>query len=155
VTRRDDLDATARRLIDAAMYMTLATADDVGRPWASPVWFATSGYKEFLWVSKPDTRHSRNIAARPDVAIVIFDSTVPIGAAEAVYIDAVAEQVPEPDLDRAIATFSAGSTAAGAREWTIADVTVPASLRLYRAIASAWFVLDPNDRRVAAAPDAD
>jgi pyridoxine/pyridoxamine 5'-phosphate oxidase len=150
-----NLDATARRLVDEAMYMTLATADDEGRPWASPLWFAASGYREFLWVSKPDARHSRNLAAQPEVAIVIFDSTVRIGAAEAVYIEAIAQEVPGPELERAIATYSASSTAAGAREWTTVDVTAPAALRLYRATASAWFVLGPNDRRVPVAPDAD
>jgi Pyridoxamine 5'-phosphate oxidase len=155
VTQTDDLHATARRLIDAAMYMTLATADDEGRPWASPVWFAPVDYSEFLWVSKPDARHSLNIAARPEVAIVIFDSTVRIGAAEAVYLEAVAEELFGSELEIAIEVFSAGSTAAGAREWTTADVIAPASLRLYRATASACFVLGPNDRRVPVLTNAD
>lgn len=144
----EDLSATARRLIDAAMYLTLATADDEGRPWASPVWFAPAGYAEFLWVSDPDARHSRNLALRPQVAIVIFDSTVRIGAAEAVYVEAVAEQLSGGELEPAIAIFSARSTAVGAREWTLADVSAPARLRLYRATAAAHFVLGPRDQRV-------
>jgi nitroimidazol reductase NimA-like FMN-containing flavoprotein (pyridoxamine 5'-phosphate oxidase superfamily) len=151
----EDLEATARRLVDEAMYMTLATADDEGRPWASPLWFAASGYSQFLWVSDPKARHSRNLTARPEVAIVIFDSTVRIGAAEAVYVEAVAREVPAPELEQAIAMYSARSTAVGAREWTLADVTAPASLRLYRATASAWFVLGPDDRRVPVTPAAD
>jgi nitroimidazol reductase NimA-like FMN-containing flavoprotein (pyridoxamine 5'-phosphate oxidase superfamily) len=151
----EDPEATARRLVDEAMYMTLATADDEGRPWASPLWFAASGYSQFLWVSDPEARHSRNLAARPEVAIVIFDSTVRIGAAEAVYVEAVAQEVPAPELEQAIAIYSARSTALGAREWTLADVTRPTSLRLYRAKASAWFVLGPNDRRVPVTPAAD
>jgi hypothetical protein len=32
----EDTSAEARRIVDANMYMTLATADDDGRPWASP-----------------------------------------------------------------------------------------------------------------------
>ena len=148
MTGTEGPDATARRLINAAMYMTLATADEEGRPWASPVWFVPLRNSEFLWVSKPDARHSLNIAARPDVAIVIFDSTVRIGAAEAVYLEAVAGELSGSELETAIENFSAGSTAAGAREWTITDVTAPAALRLYRATASARFVLGPNDRRV-------
>lgn len=28
--------------------MTLATADVSGRPWASPVWYAQAGYREFF-----------------------------------------------------------------------------------------------------------
>ena len=30
-------------IIDANPYMTLATADEHGSPWVSPVWFATAG----------------------------------------------------------------------------------------------------------------
>ena len=150
-----DLEATARRLVDEAMYLTLATSDDEGRPWASPLWCAAFGYSQFLWVSDPEARHSRNLAARPDVAIVIFDSTVRIGGAEAVYVEAVAREVPAPELEQAIAIYSARSTAVGAREWRLADVTGPSSLRLYRATASAWFVLGPDDRRVPVTPAAD
>jgi hypothetical protein len=31
---------TARAVIDASLYMVLATADGTGRPWSSPVYFA-------------------------------------------------------------------------------------------------------------------
>src|SRR5213083_1339516 len=102
----DDTRAVARRIVDANMYMTLATADAEGRPWISPVWFAPMTDDELLWVSDPRTRHSRNIAVRPEVAIVIFDSTVPIGGAEALYVEATADRLSGPDLDRAIAVFS-------------------------------------------------
>ena len=33
-----DLGAMAREIIDANLFMTLATADSDGRPWASPVY---------------------------------------------------------------------------------------------------------------------
>jgi hypothetical protein len=35
-----DLGAIARDIVDASAYMTLATADEAGQPWASPVWYA-------------------------------------------------------------------------------------------------------------------
>ncbi len=38
----EDLDAHARDLIEANRYLTLATADADGRPWVSPVYFATA-----------------------------------------------------------------------------------------------------------------
>ena len=130
------------------MYMTLATADEGGRPWASPVWFAPRGDDEFLWLSAPDARHSRNIAVRPEVAIVIFDSTVPVGAAEALYVEAVAEKLTGTVLEHAIDAYSERSLRVGAREWQVADVRSPARLRLYRAVASAQSVLGPGDVRV-------
>ena len=57
--------AIAREILDTNRYMTLATADGDGRPWASPVWYAHEGYTDLLWVSRPGARHSRNLAVRP------------------------------------------------------------------------------------------
>ena len=75
----DDLAARGRAIVDDGLYLVLGTADADGRPWTTPVYFAHSGYREFVWVSKPGAQHSRNIEARPEVSIVVFDSTVPIG----------------------------------------------------------------------------
>ena len=61
--------------------MTMATAGTDGDPWVSPVYFAAGDRDELLWVSEPGTRHSLNIAARPRIAVVIFDSRVAIGEA--------------------------------------------------------------------------
>ena len=143
-----DLAVQARELIDANRYLTLATADADGRPWVAPVWYAHEGYGDLLWVSRPEARHSRNLAVRPEVAVVIFDSTVPVGAAQAVYVEAVAEQLGGAEAERAIAAFSRRSQADGAGPWTVADVTAPAPHRLYRARASAHYLLGANDRRI-------
>jgi pyridoxine/pyridoxamine 5'-phosphate oxidase len=141
--------AAARRIIESNVYMTLATADRDGRPWASPVWFAHEDFSRFVWVSKPEARHSRNLAERPQAGIVIFDSTVGRGASEAVYVEAEAEQVHEADEERYIGVFNRRSEALGWPSWTVEDVRPPASLRLYRATAAAQFVLGPNDERIA------
>jgi pyridoxine/pyridoxamine 5'-phosphate oxidase len=145
-----DLTAAAREIVDANLYMTLASADGEGEPWASPVWFAHLEYREFIWISRPDARHSRNIAARPQVAIVVFDSTVPEGEATAVYAEARAEEVVKSDPGRAreIEIFASRSAASGGIEFTAADVTPPAELRLYRATAAALYLLGDDDRRV-------
>jgi nitroimidazol reductase NimA-like FMN-containing flavoprotein (pyridoxamine 5'-phosphate oxidase superfamily) len=144
-----DWAAVAKQAIDANQYLTLATADAAGRPWASPVWYAHRDYAEFIWVSSPDARHSRNIAERPEVAIVIFDSTVPVGSASAVYVDALAEEVTGDDVERDIAVFSERSETNGARAWTSADVRPSARHRLYRARAVEKFVLDEGDQRIS------
>jgi uncharacterized protein YhbP (UPF0306 family) len=137
---------TPREIIDAARYMVLATADEDGAPWASPVWFAPDGYTRFLWVSREDTRHSRNLAVRPQLSIVIFDSRAPVGEGEGVYMDAVAEQITEPE--QAIEVYSRRSVAQGAPAWTVADVSPPAELRLYAATATEQW-LGRRDRRQA------
>ena len=84
----DDYAAAGRAIIDANLYMVLGTADRTGAPWVSPVYFAFDGYRDFLWVSKPGARHSINIAARAGASIVVFDSSVPIGQGQGVYMPA-------------------------------------------------------------------
>jgi uncharacterized protein YhbP (UPF0306 family) len=142
------LRAIARAIIDTNRYMTIATADERGVPWVSPVWYAVEGYREFFWVSAPEARHSRNLAVRPQVAIVIFDSSVPVGAAQAVYVSAAGEKMIGIDLDRGIEIFSRRSEAQGASGWALEDVQPPARHRLYRATASEVFVLGPRDERL-------
>jgi len=147
-----DRGAVARSIIDTNLYMVLATADEAGRPWASPVYFANSGYAEFFWVSSPDATHSRNIATRPQISIVIFDSQVPIGTGQGVYMPAVAEQVAGAELERGIKIFSQRSQAHGGVGWSLDDVQGEA-LRLYRAVAQDHSGLAKDgspDHRVAA-----
>ena len=147
-----DLADLARGIIDANRYMTLATADGDGRPWAAPVWYAHQGYTEFLWISRPEARHSRNLAVRPELAIVIFDSTVPAGQGQAVYVEAQASELGGPQRDRAIAIYSRRSEADGAGRLHAADVAAPAPHRLYHARASRHFVLGAGDQRIAVQP---
>ena len=74
-----DLDEVARAIIDGNQYMVLGDADEGGRPWVSPVYYAPSGYSELYWVSSPEAQHSRNLAARRELSIVVFDSRAPVG----------------------------------------------------------------------------
>jgi dihydrofolate reductase/uncharacterized protein YhbP (UPF0306 family) len=144
----EDLAADARAIVDASRYMTLGTADAGGVPWVAPVWFAVEPgrYRELYWVSDPQARHSRNIAARPDVSAVIFDSHAPVGTGRGVYLSAVAEQVADAELDAAIEVFSRRSAAQGAPAWTRDDVVAPSRLRLYRATVSECFLGERDER---------
>ena len=147
-----DPGAAARAVIDSNSYMTLGTADESGLPWVTPVWFAHSGYREFLWVSSPEARHSRNLEARPEVSIVIFDSQVSPGDAEAVYVSAKAEKLSGDELESGIEVFSGKSESDGLPAYARADVQEPESLRLYRAVATEYFALGQGSRRIAVDP---
>jgi nitroimidazol reductase NimA-like FMN-containing flavoprotein (pyridoxamine 5'-phosphate oxidase superfamily) len=119
---RERLNDLARKVIDSNSYMTLGTAGADGHPWVTPVWFASEGYEHFHWVSSPEARHSRNVAARPEVAITIFDSTVPVGGAQAVYMSGRAEELTDIDLEHGIEVFGRLSDADVGRRWGFEDV---------------------------------
>ena len=136
-----ELSQLARTVIDSNSYMALGTADETGHPWVSPVWFASEDYTRFHWVSSPDSRHSRNLAAGPEVAIAIFDSSAAPGTAEAVYMSGRAKELIGDELERGIELFDRISQKGIARTWGLSDVQPPSLFRLYRATAAEHFVL--------------
>ena len=134
--------STASDLIEASRYLVLATADATGLPWSSPLYFAHIGGTEFYWVSSPEVTHSRNIAVRPEVSIVVFDSQAAIGTGQGVYMSAVAALLEdEGEIARGIDAFSRRSVAHGGPEWTSEGVRAEAGLRLYRAVADTHWML--------------
>jgi uncharacterized protein YhbP (UPF0306 family) len=152
----DQMDAErqqAHRVVEALRYVVLATADADGRPWASPVYFAADGLTTFWWVSSPASTHSRNIAARADVALTVFDSTQAVGTGLGVYAPAIARRVDDADVSRQVQTYSDRSVTDGAGAWDhrrLAD----SGLALYRADVTELSLLPGRgiDRRTALQP---
>jgi uncharacterized pyridoxamine 5'-phosphate oxidase family protein len=134
VSAQADLDAMARRVIDANHYMTLATVNPDGHPRVSPVYFTAARYTDLYWVSSPDARHSKNLAERPAIEIVIFDSSLPVGETAAVYVSAHARAVEDDELQAVIP--EAFRTTAGARAFARIELQGRAPLRLYVAHAA-------------------
>lgn len=138
-------DDIARAVLEANSYAVLATADADGVPWGSPVWFAYEDPREIFWVSAPDARHSQNIAVRPLIGMVVFDSTARPNTGQAVYMTATAELVADPaTIERGLAVFNRRSVAQGMAEWGPDRVTGAARLRLYRASVLEHSILDPD-----------
>src|SRR6266508_337601 len=131
--------AIAREIVDASLYMVLATADPSGQPWASPVYFAHRDYREYFWVSQPDATHSVNLRDRREVGIVIFDSTQPINTGRGVYIAGVARELPAHETAEGLEPFSRRTVAHGEDAWTAEDVRPPSRHRLYQANAEAVY----------------
>jgi len=140
-----DLATTGRAIIDAANYVVLGTADASGRPWASPVYFAADRYAAFYWISSPDVTHSRNLAVRPELSLVVFDSQVAPGEGEAVYMSATAALLDGEDDVRYGLTVYPGATGPGVRQFAVEDVSPPSPYRLYRATVVEHSMLCPRE----------
>lgn len=149
------LEAIAKDILDSIFYMTLGTADANGQPWVSPVYYASADYHEFYWISSPEAQHSRNIVLRPQISIVIFDSRIPIGMGQAVYISGVAQEVNESDLVRSLAIYNGrfqNPSEHEARTILLEQVSGTGLYRLYRAVAHEYWMLDREshpDRRIS------
>lgn len=96
-----DLSERAKAIISKIEYITVATVDEDGQPWNSPVYSAFDEGYNFYWGSHKESQHSRNIKANNKVFLVIYDSTVEAGKGEGVYVKAVATEVSDPDEIRA------------------------------------------------------
>jgi hypothetical protein len=144
--KHDDLTAHAAGILDTTRYLVLGTADADGHPWTSPVYFASAGVREYYWMSATHARHSRNLAARPQVSIVVFDSSVPPYHGRAVYAAGEAHEVSGDDLGRALDAYP-GPSGRGAGTVAREDVTGPSPYRMYRALARDLWVLCPREPR--------
>lgn len=134
-----------QQILDTNRYMVLATVTPGGAPWATPVYFANQDSRTFWWVSNPDSRHSQNIETNASIAITVFDSSVPIGGATAMYAEATARECPDELIHDGITIFSRCADRDGAGVWGVEHVTAPKRLRLYQARVDALFVLATDD----------
>jgi uncharacterized protein YhbP (UPF0306 family) len=145
----EDPGVLAKEIINTNMYMVLGTADEAGHPWVTPVYFSCADYKEFYWISSPDARHSRNLAVRPQVSIVVFDSQVTVGRGQAVYMAAVAKELYGVDFDRGLTVYNgrfSNPAEYGVHIINSEDLQAPGLYRLYQATVSEHWILDPASR---------
>lgn len=85
----------AREIIEKIFYITIASISEDGQPWNAPVFSAYDKDYNFYWGSYKDSQHSRNIRFNKNIFLVIYDSTVPAGKGEGVYIRATAKEIED------------------------------------------------------------
>lgn len=83
----------AKETIEKILYITIATVDENGQPWNTPVYSAYDTHYNFYWASWEGAQHSKNIERNPKAFLVIYDSTVPEGTGFGVYIQAKAKKL--------------------------------------------------------------
>lgn len=94
----------ARAVLDENILGVLATVNDDGTPWASPIHVVTDG-EAVYWFSSENTTHSRNSVNRPTVSLAVFspdESNGPTG----VYFNGTVEKVPDEERSRIVALYA-------------------------------------------------
>jgi hypothetical protein len=133
-------------LLAVNAYLTLGTVGPDGHPWTTPVYFASEDLQDFYWVSSQVSRHSRNLTAHPGVSLSVFDSTVPPYHGRCLYAAGFATALSGDDLHRGLDIYP-GPAPRGGTALSVDDVTGASPWRLYRARASAVWVLCPREPR--------
>lgn len=90
--------ATARAVIDAIRYITVATVSSKGEPWSTPVaGYHFDGDYTLYWASWADNQHSKNIRDTGKAFITIYDSTPADAATDGVYMQVEAYEITDQD----------------------------------------------------------
>ena len=160
VTATPDLGQLARDVLDSVRYVVLGTIDEDGRTRTSPVYFTPHRYEDLYWVSDRTTHHSANLHRDPRVSGVVFDSTLPPGRGQAVYVTGTAREVPEDELDQHL-PVAFDPERRGGRRFGPEELVGDADLRLWVLRVERWEVHvaaghptlgTGRDRRVPADP---
>lgn len=127
-----NLSKRAKEIIHDIDYITIASVTKDGLPWNSPVFSAFDDDYNFYWGTNKDSQKARNIESNPNVFLVIYDSTVPAGEGEGVYIQATSTQLTDPQE-----IADAHRLLQGRRPvpyWKLEQVQGDAPVRLYKAV---------------------
>lgn len=98
----------ALEIIKKIQYATLATVTPEGLPWNSPVKHEYDDELNIYWFSDKSNQHSKNVRSNGKVFIVIYDSTVPEGEGEGVYIQAHVTELTDPEEISAVRRIKKG-----------------------------------------------
>lgn len=98
----------AKEILATVLYATVATASKEGKPWNSPVAGFWDESHNLYWFSDKASVHSKNIRENEDVFIVVYDSTMPEGTGEGVYIEATAYEVTDPEEVQQVVVLQKG-----------------------------------------------
>jgi hypothetical protein len=98
----------AKGIIESINYATVATITTDGKPWNSPVFAVHDSELNFYWFSDKKSQHSRNVRANGNVFIAMYDSTVPEGKGNGLYIQATAVEVEDVVIVRAARAIKKG-----------------------------------------------
>jgi uncharacterized protein YhbP (UPF0306 family) len=87
----------AAEIIKEILYITIASVSEDGQPWNSPVYSAFDEDLNFYWFSDKNSQHSQNVRANNKVLLVIYNSRVPEGTGEGVYVKATVSELNTPE----------------------------------------------------------
>jgi nitroimidazol reductase NimA-like FMN-containing flavoprotein (pyridoxamine 5'-phosphate oxidase superfamily) len=135
----------AKEMLESTIYAAVATSSRDGQPWNSPVFVVYDDKLTFYWASASKSSHSQHIAENPRAFLVVFNSTVPWGGGEGVYIEANAAEVT--DIEEITHACQLRYQRAAKANQPPSDFTGALPRRIYRAIPEhIWINADATQK---------
>jgi uncharacterized protein YhbP (UPF0306 family) len=160
----DSLASRTRRLLGEARYLTIATVSDDGSPWSAVLQYAWLGQPlRFLFGSAIRSRHSRHIAARPQVSGSLYVTGsgpgLSLSSVDGAQFSGRCFELSAEDVDRFHAAFydAVLPDPQSRAKWTLPPSALlpPAEHRLYVIEVERWWLVDTRtwaqdriDRRI-------
>ncbi|XVS61958.1 pyridoxamine 5'-phosphate oxidase family protein [Actinosynnema sp. CA-299493] len=155
-----------RRLLDEAKYLTLATVSPDGTPWSAVLQYAWLAEPlRLLFGSAVQSRHSRDIAVRPQVSGTLFTAKTGGGltAVDGAQFSGTCTELRDEDVERFHSSFydAVLPDPQDRARWTLpsSQLAPPAPHRLYVIEVERWWLVDTStwaedriDRRVEVSP---
>jgi len=130
-----DITQKVKYLIENNRHMVIATANNAGKPWVSPVFYVYDKNFNLYWVSSKEAKHSENIKMNSSIAIVIIGESPSKKGIDGVYIEAEGVELADSiDLQSAVGLFLLYKQPDKFMIKSASDVTGNASWRIYKAI---------------------
>lgn len=83
----------ARQIINGVSHIVIASVNDDGSPWNTPVYAAFDDQYNFYWTSHETSQHSANVRRTGQAFICVFDSTGSLGNKTGVYLECEAKEL--------------------------------------------------------------
>jgi uncharacterized protein YhbP (UPF0306 family) len=102
----DRLARVARRLLSASTLCALATVGPGGRAHVNTMYFAAGSGWDLVWLSAPESAHSRNVRAKRSAAIAVYDSRQRWGGADrGIQVFGQARELAGPAASQAVEAY--------------------------------------------------
>jgi uncharacterized protein YhbP (UPF0306 family) len=96
-----DIKLVIKGFLKKTRMMQVATCVN-NQPWSCTVYFAFDENLNLYWISKPNTRHSKEIAKNPKVAgVIVYDQQPPQKSIKGLSFEGIAEVLNGSDEEKA------------------------------------------------------
>ncbi len=125
----------AKQILEDNIYCVVASSTKDGMPWISPVFYGYDENYNIYWISDKDAKHSDIIRNNPQVSIAIFNSQLPEGKADCVYIQARVEEISDPDMaEKAVKIRDSRAKVEEFKVKNVKEVVGDGQWRVYKAV---------------------
>jgi uncharacterized protein YhbP (UPF0306 family) len=136
----DNIENVIREYLPQVEHMSLATVGEDGRPWVCEVHFFYDDDLNLYFRSRPDRRHSQEIAGNPNVAGDIVKQHDGPAGVRAVYFEGTAEALANVDENHV--AYQSHAKRFGATPAILEDALKDNGHSFYKITVSDFYVFD-------------